>query len=55
MKTPDVTAALGDKKLQLAIYSATGRMADRRLVEACEPRPKTRLAQHAGVQHAGRR
>jgi L-lactate dehydrogenase complex protein LldF len=30
MKTPDVTAALGDKKLQLAIYSATGRMAERR-------------------------
>jgi L-lactate dehydrogenase complex protein LldF len=30
MKTPDVTAALGDKKLQLAIYSATGRLADRR-------------------------
>jgi L-lactate dehydrogenase complex protein LldF len=30
MKTPDVTAALGDSKLQLAIYSATGRLADRR-------------------------
>jgi L-lactate dehydrogenase complex protein LldF len=30
MKTPDVTAALGDPKLQLAIYSATGRLADRR-------------------------
>jgi L-lactate dehydrogenase complex protein LldF len=30
MKTPDVTAALGDSKLQLAIYSATGRMAERR-------------------------
>jgi L-lactate dehydrogenase complex protein LldF len=30
MKTPDVTAALGDKKLQLAIYTATGRMAERR-------------------------
>ena len=30
MKTPDVTAALGDAKLQLAIYSATGRLADRR-------------------------
>ncbi|HVO97088.1 MAG TPA: LutB/LldF family L-lactate oxidation iron-sulfur protein [Bryobacteraceae bacterium] len=30
MKTPDVSAALGDKKLQLAIYSATGRMAERR-------------------------
>jgi L-lactate dehydrogenase complex protein LldF len=31
MKTPDVTAALGDAKLQLAIYSATGRLAERRL------------------------
>jgi L-lactate dehydrogenase complex protein LldF len=30
MKTPDVTAALGDPKLQLAIYSATGRLAERR-------------------------
>lgn len=30
MKTPDVTAALGDSKLQLAIYSATGRLAERR-------------------------
>jgi L-lactate dehydrogenase complex protein LldF len=30
MKTPDVTTALGDKKLQLAIYSATARMAERR-------------------------
>lgn len=30
MKTPDVTGALGDTKLQLAIYSATGRMAARR-------------------------
>jgi L-lactate dehydrogenase complex protein LldF len=30
MKTPDVTAALGNAKLQLAIYSATGRMAERR-------------------------
>lgn len=30
MKTPDVTAALGNSKLQLAIYSATGRLADRR-------------------------
>jgi L-lactate dehydrogenase complex protein LldF len=31
MKTPNVTAALGDSKLQLAIYSATARMAERRL------------------------
>src|SRR5712672_4394990 len=31
MKTPDVTPALGDSKLQLAIYSATARMAERRL------------------------
>jgi L-lactate dehydrogenase complex protein LldF len=30
VKTPDVTAALGDAKLQLAIYSATARLADRR-------------------------
>lgn len=30
MKTPDVSAALGDSKLQLAIYSATARMAERR-------------------------
>jgi L-lactate dehydrogenase complex protein LldF len=30
MKTPDVTVALGDKKLQLAIYSATARMSERR-------------------------
>ncbi len=30
MKTPDVTTALGDQKLQLAIYSATARMAERR-------------------------
>jgi L-lactate dehydrogenase complex protein LldF len=30
MKTPNVIEALGNKKLQLAIYSATGRMADRR-------------------------
>jgi L-lactate dehydrogenase complex protein LldF len=30
MKTPDVTAALGNSKLQLAIYSATARMAERR-------------------------
>jgi len=30
MKTPDVTAALADKKLQLAIHTATGRMAERR-------------------------
>src|SRR3984957_20857006 len=30
MKPPDVTAALGDSKLQLAIYSATGRLAERR-------------------------
>ncbi len=30
MKTPNVTAALGDSKLQFAIYSATGRLAERR-------------------------
>jgi L-lactate dehydrogenase complex protein LldF len=30
MKTPDVTAALGDPKLQLAIYSATARLGERR-------------------------
>ncbi|MGA3203868.1 MAG: LUD domain-containing protein, partial [Bryobacteraceae bacterium] len=30
MKTPDVTAALGDQKLQLAIYSATARLTERR-------------------------
>jgi L-lactate dehydrogenase complex protein LldF len=30
VKTPNVTAALGDSKLQLAIYSATARLADRR-------------------------
>jgi L-lactate dehydrogenase complex protein LldF len=30
VKTPDVTTALGDQKLQLAIYSATARMAERR-------------------------
>jgi L-lactate dehydrogenase complex protein LldF len=30
MKTPDVTEALGDAKLQFAIYSATARMAERR-------------------------
>lgn len=30
MKTPNVNEALGDSKLQLAIYSATARMAERR-------------------------
>ena len=30
MKTPNVTEALGNSKLQLAIYSATGRLAERR-------------------------
>jgi L-lactate dehydrogenase complex protein LldF len=30
MKTPDVTTALGNAKLQLAVYSATARMAERR-------------------------
>ncbi len=30
MKGPNMAAALGDRKLQLAIYSATGRLAERR-------------------------
>jgi L-lactate dehydrogenase complex protein LldF len=45
MKTPDVSAALGDSKLQFAIYSATGRMADRRR-EALTP-DFEELRQHA--------
>jgi L-lactate dehydrogenase complex protein LldF len=49
MKTPDVAAALGDAKLQLAIYSATARLADRRReVVSPEAMPDyQQLRQHA--------
>jgi len=49
MKTPDVTATLGDGKLQLAIYSATARLADRRReVVSLEAMPDyQQLRQHA--------
>src|SRR3984957_3135691 len=51
MKTPDVTAALGDSKLQLAIYSATGRLAERRRETLTEDFQELRQYAHDVKKH----
>jgi L-lactate dehydrogenase complex protein LldF len=51
MKTPDVTAALGDSKLQLAIYSATGRLAERRRETLTEDFQELRQYAHDIKKH----
>ena len=51
MKTPDVTAALGDPKLQLAIYSATGRLAERRRETLTEDFEELRQHAHDIKKH----
>jgi L-lactate dehydrogenase complex protein LldF len=52
MKTPDVTAALGDSKLQLAIYSATGRLAERRKENLTDDFQELRQHAHDIKKHA---
>ena len=51
MKTPNVTAALGDSKLQLAIYSATGRLAERRRETLTEDFQELRQYAHDVKKH----